>query len=206
MLDVHICDDHILITKSVRQILEESELTCNVTVSHSRNELFETLRDHHFDIIIMDLNIHGVDMMKEIDFILDQQHDSKLIVLSVYDSIQIIDDLMKKGVHGFLSKNVSPEEILECISVVLSNRKYISREHRKDNTFKDNFELLKILTEREVEVLKQLTKGYTNKKIATELSISINTVQTHRKNIYSKLELRGVNELVAFAYENNLYD
>jgi DNA-binding CsgD family transcriptional regulator len=65
--------------------------------------------------------------------------------------------------------------------------------------------LLKELTDRELDVIKLLVGGNTNKQIADILCISVFTVQTHRKNIYQKLHLKGVNELVSFAYENNLY-
>lgn len=206
MFNFLICDDHVLITNSVEQILKASNFLCDITITNTRDDLLDAIRQKQFDVIFLDLNVHGYDMIKEIDQISLLQRKAGIIILTVYDSIPILEDVIKKGIHGFLNKNVGADEILDCVSNVLGGKKYISREHRKNQTFKDNFELLNVLTEREVEVLKQLTKGFTNKRIATELNISINTVQTHRKNLYSKLQLRGVNELVAFAFENNLYD
>jgi DNA-binding NarL/FixJ family response regulator len=202
---LHICDDHELITSSVLHLLAAFGQASELTVSHSKRELIDFLTTNPVDVLILDINMHGENMLSHLGEVKNLRPEMKIVLLTTYDSPAIIKEAMDFGVEGFVSKNTNKEELTYCLEQVIQGNRYVSRERRKEFVFKDNFERLKQLTEREIEVLKCLTKGYTNKRIADELNISILTVQTHRKNMYSKLNLRGVNELVSFAYENNLY-
>ena len=204
-LHIHVCDDHDLILKSIFNLLKDIPKIRKITESNSKKDLLDFIRKNPVEVLILDVNLKGENMLRSLPDIKKIRPESKLILLTTYDSPSIVKEAMDLDVDGFVSKNTNKEELTFCIEQVLEGKRYVSRERRKEFVFKDNFELLQQLTEREIEVLKCLTKGYTNKRIADELNISILTVQTHRKNMYSKLNLRGVNELVSFAYENNLY-
>jgi DNA-binding NarL/FixJ family response regulator len=204
-IHLHVCDDHELITESVTYLLKDVQAIKKITVSNRKAELFDFINKNPVDVLVLDINLMGENMLNNLPVIKKIRPDSRVVVLTTYNSPAIIKESMDLGVDGFVSKNTKKEELTYCIEQVLEGKRYVSRERRKEFVFKDNFELLNQLTEREIEVLKCLTKGYTNKRIADELNISVLTVQTHRKNMYSKLNLRGVNELVSFAYENNLY-
>lgn len=203
---VHICDDHQLITSSLSSIVKEINPLLKISASNNLADFISTIHSTKFDLILLDINVNGSDMLREIKKLKSLLTETKIIIITSYDSLAMVEESIQLGLKGFLNKNASESEIMSCINIVSKGGKYISRERRKEEVFKDNFELLKILTAREIDILKCLTKGLTNKMIADSLNISINTVQTHRKNIYAKLQIKGVNELVSFAYENNLYE
>lgn len=204
-IKIHVCDDHELITESISYLLKSIDFVEKVTYSNSKSQLFSFIKNNTVDVLILDINVSGDNMLINLPFIRKTRPETRVVILTTYDSSEFVKESIKKGAQGFVSKNTSKDELIFCFKQVLEGKRYVSRENRKEFVFKDNFELLNQLTDREIEVLKCLTKGYTNKRIADELNISVLTVQTHRKNMYSKLNLRGVNELVSFAYENNLY-
>jgi DNA-binding NarL/FixJ family response regulator len=202
--NIHTCDDHQIVTKGIITLLSEIE-GVEYSFSNSKEELLKYLSNHKVDILILDINIKSQNMLYLIPEIKTLHPFLKIILFTNYNSGDVIKEVIKYEIHGFLDKTVTSEEFKKCIIHVQNDKKYLSYESKHDNFIKDKYEMFKDLTERELDVLKLLVKGMTNKQISDNLCISILTVQTHRKNMYQKLQLKGVNELVAFAYENNLY-
>lgn len=201
---IHACDDHEIVTNGIMNVLSEIK-NVNFSYSNSKENLLEHLKKHIINILILDINVKSQNMLTVIPDLKSLQQNLKVILFTNYNSGEILKEVLKYDINGFLDKTVSTKEFLTCIYAVLENKKYISYESKKNMFLKDKYELLQELTERELDVLKLLVKGKTNKQIADDLFISVLTVQTHRKNMYQKLQLKGVNELVSFAYENNLY-
>jgi DNA-binding NarL/FixJ family response regulator len=164
------------------------------------------------DLIMMDLSMPKMDGVSAIKEIKRQRPDSKIMALTIHDSDEFILECFDAGASGYCLKDSSQDELLKAIHVVLSGKAYISpgvtgtvmegfldgRRKLKKTTAWDS------LTQREREVLKLVAEGYTSKEVAGFLCISPKTVERHRSNIMSKLDLHNVSELTAFAIEKGL--
>jgi DNA-binding NarL/FixJ family response regulator len=164
------------------------------------------------DLIMMDLSMPKMDGVSAIKEIKRQRPDSKIMALTIHDSDEFILECFDAGASGYCLKDSSQDELLKAIHVVLSGKAYISpgvtgtvmegfldgRRKLKKTTAWDS------LTQREREVLKLVAEGYSSKEVAGFLCISPKTVERHRSNIMSKLDLHNVSELTAFAIEKGL--
>jgi DNA-binding NarL/FixJ family response regulator len=201
---VLICDDHELISTSLSLILSDFELVSSVHTVSTCKELFFKLNHQKFDVLILDLNVKGENMLEKIEQIKAIASEMKILILTSYDAPSFKRDALSKGVNAYLDKNSDKEQILCALRTILEGGTYLSSEISKEKKLKDSFEVLSELTSREIEIIRLLVKGYTNQKIADELNISIHTVQTHRKNLKHKLEIKTTGDLVALAYAGNL--
>jgi DNA-binding NarL/FixJ family response regulator len=204
IISIHSCDDHHIVTEGLQALLKEvSNLI--VSTSNSKEGLMNYLIKENADILMLDVNVMQQNMIHFIPEIKSIRPKIKVVLFTNYSTNEIIREAIKSDIAGFLEKSANEHEIKHCLNCIIAGKKYLSYQKGEGKYFKDNFEILNALTTRELEVLKLLVRGKTNKQIADELFISILTVQTHRKRMYQKLQLKGVNELVSFAYENNLY-
>jgi DNA-binding NarL/FixJ family response regulator len=201
---VLICDDHELISTSLSLILSDFELVSSVHTVSTCKELFFKLNHQKFDVLILDLNVKGENMLEKIEQIKAIAPEMKILILTSYDAPSFKRDALSKGVNAYLDKNSDKEQILCALRTILEGGTYLSSEISKEKKLKDSFEVLSELTSREIEIIRLLVKGYTNQKIADELNISIHTVQTHRKNLKHKLDIKTTGDLVALAYAGNL--
>lgn len=204
-IHLHICDDHPLIATSIHNLFKDNLLFKSISSSISKLELFDALKQSTPDILILDINVNGVNMLDELPSIKEICADVKIIILTSYDSQNLLREAMKLGVDAYLYKNTDIHELLEAIDSLIKNEVYVSSGTNKEFQHKDGFELVGSLTDREKEVIRFLLEGSPNKKIADNLKISVTTVQTHRRNIYKKLNLKGIGELMSFAFENKLH-
>ncbi len=205
-LGLHICDDHELIISSLEIMLGDVDFINSITKSNCKEELFLCLAEKNVDLLILDINIHGVNMLEVIPQIRISYPELKIILLTTYDSQHFKNVALQLKVNAYLYKNTQKDEVLHAINCVMNGKVYFSSGIFPTFQHKDNFELINELTKREVEILKCLTKGFTNQKIAEELNISITTVQTHRRNLKAKLNLKGSGEMITFLLENKLGD
>jgi len=203
-LKLHICDDHELITSSLEIMLGDVDFINSITKSNCKEELLLCLAENNINILILDINVNGINMLEIIPQIKSGYPELKIILLTTYDSQYFKNAALQLNVNAYLFKNTQKEEVLHAINCVLNNKVYYSSGNFSAFQHKDNFELINELTKREIEILKYLAKGCSSQKIAEELSISIATVQTHRKNLKSKLNLKGTGEMITFLIENNL--
>lgn len=203
-IKILVADDHSLIIGSISSILLDIDNVYKVYKAKSKSELFSVLTKEFIDLIFLDINMNGINMLDHIEQIRDIHPKIIIIILTSYSSLSIVNEAIEKKVDAFLHKNTDKDEILFALNRVLNGEKYMSIEVKHSDRLKDGFQLAKKLTSQELKLIKLLAKGYTNSKISKILHISIYTVQTHRKNIHKKLGVKSVNELIAFAYENKL--
>lgn len=159
------------------------------------------------DLLLMDLELPRIGG-KELFGILKKSHPAlKVIVLSVHDSIHIIRGLIQDGVDGYLTKNTDMSELETAIEQVMKGNYYYNQ-HIVNQVFSQKSMQkrsgLELLTDRELEVIRLITQEATTKEIASQLFISVHTVNSHRKNILRKLGLKNAAGIVGFARENQL--
>jgi DNA-binding NarL/FixJ family response regulator len=161
------------------------------------------LRQELPDIILMDINlpgVNGIDLCKTVR----QLYPSVFVIgLSTFNQISFIKNMMDNGASGYLLKNAGYDEIIEAISKVMMGQEYMSLEASQAIRQARSNEL-PVLTRREKEVLSLIADGCTNGEIAKQLFIGVSTVDTHRKNLLLKLNARNTASLVKIAVDNKL--
>lgn len=165
------------------------------------------------DVILMDLNMPGKDGIECVKEVLETYSDQKILMLTGYDDIELIREALRSGANGYVLKNIGKDELQKAIKTIAGGSRFLD-EHVQDKvirSFIDNeggraeeAPQQNLLSKREQEVLKMIAEGKKSAEIAQLLFISINTVDTHRKNILAKCEVKNTAELVSFANKNGL--
>ena len=200
---VFIVDDHYMVIEGIRSLLQhESNIEW---MGHAMNAAtcVNFLKQQIPDVILMDINIpdkSGIDLCKEVR----EKYPSVFIVgLSTFNQQSLIQKMLDNGASGYLLKNATQEELMEGIETVMKGKIYLSDEAAQSLRKNTNGDL-PVLTRREKEVLELIAEGLTNAEIAKRLFISVTTVDTHRKNILAKLQLKNTASLVKYAAEHKL--
>ncbi len=171
--------------------------------------VFPLIEKHPIDIIVTDINMPEMDGIELSKKIKDDYPDIKTLILSTHSEISMVQKCIKNGVDGYLLKNAEKEELITALKEIYKGEKYFSQSIKDDYmnsvfTSKKTKSSLIQLSRRELEVLKLITKEFTALEIAEELFISQNTVNTHRKNLLSKLNAKNTAGLVMYAVQNGL--
>jgi DNA-binding NarL/FixJ family response regulator len=204
-VSIYIVDDHRMIAEGIISLLQNES---NIAIAgHSLNaaSCLSFFENNTADIILMDINLPDVNGMELCKQIRTKYPGVQVIALSTINQGSYILKMIENGASGYLLKNADKAEIIEAINAVENGKQYFSFEAGKVYTATVNKKNnVPLLTKREKEILKMVAEGMTNQQIAGSLFLSIDTVDTHRKNLYSKLEVNNVASLVRFAIENDL--
>ena len=197
-------DDHQILIDGIKNILEEKEFIIVAEALDSRSAL-EFLEKHPVEIIITDISMPGEDGIELIKKVKKLYPEIKIIVLSMHEEKGIVQDAIQLGVNGYILKNITQQQLLHAIQRVKENKFYISEEiaHILVENIHDKTDT-RLLSKRELEILKLIAREYSNKHIAETLFISERTVETHRKNIFRKTNTHTVVGLIKYAIENKL--
>jgi DNA-binding NarL/FixJ family response regulator len=213
-IKIHLADDHQVLIDGMLAVLKTNPKFEVVGYSLNGLDLLETVKKNKADILIMDINMPQKDGIEVLKDFFEKGYTCRVIILSSYDDIKLIKEVLKLGASGYLSKECAGENILEAIEVVASGNDYFSKNiqdkifssltgNTTPNTSKE-FQLSNILTEREIEILKLISLELSGKEISEKLFISSYTVETHRKNLIKKLNVKNTIGLVKYALKNNL--
>lgn len=203
---VFIVDDHPMVVAGLYSLLGQLK---NIDAAGAVSNAFEAipfLKKNKIDVILLDINlpdISGIDLCKKIhkDF-----PGIKILGISTFSERSYISRMIENGASGYLIKSASAEEIAEAIETVLQGKMYlsISMEHLVRPIAVSAPGTLPSLTKREKEILRNIADGLTNNQIAEKLFISPLTVDSHRKNLLTKLNVNNTASLVRLAVENSL--
>ncbi len=213
-IKIIIADDHQLVIDGIKSLLSDVEEMDIVGEALNGNELLDLLKNQSSDIVILDINMPGMDGLKAMQNINSLYVDTKILVLTTYDDTRLIREILKLGAKGYVLKSTGKEELLKAIKALASGGTFFSKEvsekilkaMMKDNSVEvPRQSVLPIsLTKREKEILKLIAMEYTGKEIAAELHISINTVETHRRNLLRKLKAKNTAGLVRYAMKHDI--
>lgn len=200
-----IADDHILVNDGVKYLLSaDYDIIAQVTDGAN---VMEALQRSTPNVILLDINLPNKNGFKIAEEIKRSFSTVKIVFLSMYSEASFIEKAKLTEVHGYMLKHSTKEELIVCINAVLDNKIYYDPKleepvinlHQKD-IFVKQF----AVSPRELDVINLICKGLNSQEIAQKLSVSIETVKTHRKNIYFKLGVTSVFELVEFVDKNSL--
>ncbi|TDE53031.1 response regulator [Flavobacterium sp. GT3P67] len=213
-IKIHLADDHQILIDGIRTLLHTVPNFEVVGFSLNGDTIFNEVTENKADILVLDINMPKKDGIEVIKEFAEKGFPCKIIVLSSYDDLRIIKEVMKLGSSSYLTKKCAGENIVEAIQAVSRGEEYFCKSVREkifSTVTKDNIKLIKnesavnsILTDRELEIITLISLEYSGKEISDRLFISVNTVETHRKNIMKKLDAKNSISLVKYAIKHKL--
>lgn len=206
-IKIIIADDHNLFIDGLKLLLKDEPDMVVIDIANDGRELLAILPRTVSDIVLLDVNMPNLNGLDTARYIKQSYPSVKTIMLSTYNDEHLIEKAKALGVNGYLLKTTNKEELLQTIRLVASGQAcFPYRQPMSKTGFDDNDGFLKQfnLTKREMEILQFLKTGTTNQQIAEKLFLSVYTIETHRKNIMQKLNLKSPVALHKFISENNL--
>lgn len=205
-IKVFIIDDHPMVVAGLNSLLGR---LVNIEVAGAVSNAFDALpflKKNKVDVILLDINlpdISGIDLCKKIH---KEFPEIKILGISTFSERSYISRMIENGALGYLIKSASAEEIAEAIDTVLEGKMYlsVSMEHIAKPLSIMPSDNLPALTKREKEILQLISEGLTNNQIAEKLFISPLTVDSHRKNLLTKLNVNNTASLIKLAVQNGL--
>ena len=206
---VIIIDDHKLFTDGLSSILESIGLRVISTFQNGKEAVLY-LQNNEIDIVFTDINMPEMDGLKLCKRLKRDKVMAKIIIISMYEDPNIIKEAFDCGASAYLSKNTEKQEIIKAIERCLGNKQYLNKhllkkKAREEEEEEDTFTLKYKLTLREREVLQLLLDEENNRQIGKSLDISTRTVETHRKNIMLKLDVKNNIGLIKKALSYQLF-
>ena len=205
---VLLVDDHQIILDSLELLFELMEGIQVVGTLHDSRKVIEFLNENEIDLLITDLTMPFLDGIELSFRVKEAFPEMKILMLTVNDQPDRIQDAFKAGISGYVMKKAGREELEAAIKNTMSGQLHYGQEVMKallaGSDSEDHEEKLKQLTKRELEIIKLIVKEYSSAEIAEQLFISLGTVETHRHNIFKKLQVKNSIGVVKFALKYNL--
>jgi two-component system response regulator NreC len=209
---VFLVDDHTVVRQGLRRILEsddEIEIVGEAGDGRTAIDLVQKLRPH---VVVMDVampELNGIEATRQI---VKRIEGAKVLVLSMHGDDVYVRQALKAGARGYLLKDSEDLDLIKAVKAIRAGGSFFSPPVSKvvlsgylgDKADGDAEDSVARLTDREREVLQLIAEGKTNKEVAHSLSVSVNTVETHRKHIMEKLDLHNTAELVRFAIRTKI--
>lgn len=203
MNKIFITDDHPLVLEGLKNVLSTEESICVSGCFSDAESTLEAVKKHPPKVLLLDINlpdINGIELVPKIKSI---SPSTKVIALSVHNEYAVINSMFEGGADGYIQKNAIGIEIVQGIHAVLAGRRFLCSKsteimHRKS---KEGLKNVPKVTRREKEILQQAAKGLTTPQIGETLFISPHTVESHRKNLMEKFEVKNMASAIKLAVE-----
>jgi len=211
-LRIVIVDDHAVVRRGVRAILESQpgwEVSAEATTGREAVELVKRLRP---DVVVMDLSLpelNGLDATRQI---LKDAPETEVLVLTMHHSEELARDVLKAGARGYVLKSDAEENLIAAVDSLRQHKPFLTSTVtefvlddyvRRGDVAQDELAAV-ALTSREREIIQLVAEGQSNKEAAATLGISVKTIEAHRANIMRKLHLRSLSDLVRYAIRNKI--
>jgi len=210
-IKIILADDHSIVQHGLCHALEMEksfQIIAKADSGHSAIELSNRLQP---DMVIMDVSMPGLNGMEATKQIIAKNPEIKVIALSMHMEKIYVKGMMNAGASGYILKSCSFKELLKCIHTVLSGEHFFCHEVRhliagNEGEYSENnrVSVFSLLSKREREVLQLIAEGHKSRQIAEKLNISIKTIDIHRTNLKTKLNIHSIAELTKFAIAEGL--
>jgi len=200
---VLIVDDHPMVAEGIHSILETYDDIKVVGTLCNGQEAIDAVEALAPDVILLDLNMPIVNGLTATEMILEQRPETRIVILSMHDSPEYISTALSHGARGYILKDVPTDEIKTAIDQVMRGEQYLCT-GASSSLVPRTQDGREPLTSREQTILLELAQGKSNKEVAAALSISVRTVETHRKNIKRKLGISSTAGLTRYALEHGV--
>jgi DNA-binding NarL/FixJ family response regulator len=206
-----LADDHKITRQGLRSLLEKEPDMEVVAEAEEGRTAVRLVRELLPDVVVMDVSMPDLNGMEATHQIVAEHPNVKVIALSIHSDNLFVSEMLKSGASGYLLKDCAFEELARAIRAVVDGKTYLSPAvsgvvvddylHRLARTESPSSE---VLTDREREVLQLIAEGKSTKQVALKLHISVKTVETHRRQIMSKLDIHTIAELTKYAIRKGL--
>ncbi len=211
MIRVLLADDHRIVRDGLRRIIEDSGDMEVVVEAADGHEAIRLTREANPDVVVVDISMPGLDGLEVISRLHTEFPDLPIMVLTMHEEEQYVIRSISAGAMGYITKRSAPEQLVKAIRWINGGRRYLSTEAAeflalhvaRGNRAQSPLE---ILSNRELQVLRALALGQTNREIAESYNISVKTVDTYRFRLLKKLNLRNNAELSRFAMQQGLIE
>ena len=214
---VHVADDHKILIEGIIAVINTDKDIEIRDYSLTGKEVIDWFdkKGNKADVLILDITmpvLDGFEVLKHFNKVGVRQN---VIILSSYDDIKIVQEMLSLGCNGYITKNNAGEHIVDAIKAVANGEQYFSSDiqnilvktfagqHVPIGDAPDKF-LKETLTDRELDVLKLISKQHNSPEIADKLNLGLSTVETHRKNLLRKLKVKNSVGLAVYAVKNKI--
>lgn len=209
-IEIIIADDHMMIREGLKQLLEMDGTMKVIAEANDGEECLNLLNKKiHPDILLLDINMPKKNGIEVLEYIKQNKIPVKVLILTVHNEVEYLLKAVDIGIDGYLLKDSSYDELKEAIDVVISGNTYIQpsllpalNESMEDYAL--DKERIECLTKRELDVLRLISEGCSNKKISDELTISERTVKNHISHIFRKIDVEDRTQAAVFAIRNKI--
>ena len=211
MIRVLLADDHSIVRAGLCRIVEESgDMTVVAEAADGKAAILQA-RKAAPDVAVVDISMPEFDGLEVTARLLDESPELPVIILTMHEEEQYVVRAIEAGAMGYITKKSAPEQLVKAIRKVLAGQRYLSPEATEALALRVargalGQSPLDSLSNRELQVLKRLAQGNTNREIAAAYNISIKTVDTYRLRLLKKLNLRNNADLSRFAIQNHLIE
>jgi DNA-binding NarL/FixJ family response regulator len=207
-----IADDHEVVRKGLRSLLEGHEGLEIVGEASNGREAVDKATVLRPDVVVLDIGMPELNGLEATRQIIKATPRTEVLILTVYETEEVIREVLRAGARGYVLKSDAGRLLLSAIEAVSNHKPFFTSRVSElvlagflsGETRPDNESAGQPLTPREREVLQLLAEGKTNKEVAAALGIGLKTVETHRMNLMSKLGLHSVVDLVRYAIRNGI--
>lgn len=208
-----IADDHEIIHRGITEMLHSVEKYEIIGHAYNGKDAVDLCCTLDPDLIFIDLSMPVMSGLEAIKSIRALNTKIKIIALTQHDAKEYVVHVIKNGGHGYMVKNSQKEDFFEAIEAVTRNRRYISYE-LSEKMLGEALESGQLthktqevqLTRREIEIIRKIAEDKSNQEIADDLNISLRTVETHRRNLMQKLNVKSVVAMLKYALNNRIID
>lgn len=215
-VSILIADDHQLVLDGLTAIVQDRPEFNLVGTARNGREAVKLVALLKPDIVFMDIDMPGMNGLEATSIIKRDHPETSVVILTMHSEPSLVKAVINFGANGYLLKNADRHEFIDALLKVAEGKSYFSpeltrslvSEGAKSSSFLTSNPslLLSKLTEREIEVLRLIAEGLSNKEIGDQLFISHRTVDTHRTNLMKKLDIHNIAGLIKFAFGNGLVD
>ncbi len=210
MIRVIIADDQKLLSESLKTIIENDPDISVIDCVENGQQAFERCKEQDVDLVLMDIRMPVCDGITVSKLIKENCPHIKVLILTTFEDDKSIYDALKSGADGYILKDITPEELIQAVKNtvkgfgIFSKNPYsslvnnINAETKEEVTVVKDFEF----KERDVEIMKMVAKGMTNKDIAQRVCLSVGRVKNIISEILSKLDLADRNQLASYVHKN----
>jgi two-component system, NarL family, invasion response regulator UvrY len=211
LIKVLLADDHSIVRAGLSRIVEESGDMEVIAEAADGREAIRLVRETSPDVAVIDISMPGLDGLEVVSQLHGQCPDLPILILTMHEEGQYVVRAIQAGAMGYMTKQSAPEQLLKAIRKIFEGSRYLTDEAAEALALRvargsGEQSPLDSLSMRELQVLRRLAMGHTNREIAGAYSISIKTVDTYRSRLLKKLNLRNNAEMSRFAIQNRLIE
>ena len=212
-IKIYIIDDHKLFVEGISSLLSDETGFELLGYSLCAKDFLKNADKFDADVYLIDINMPKMSGIELTKILKERDPDINILALTMYEDYQYVAKMIRSGAMGYILKTSSLHELTRAITQVANKKKYMGNEVQEvvfneiGSFEKINSEITEegnLLSPREIEILTLISKDYTKGQIAEELHISERTVETHRKNIFSKTGVNSIVGLIRYAVRNDI--